>query len=157
MCNVAPGARCSGHTQKQLATKRAARARVQENLNTAVANANAAAASGRDASFRKYNKQANGYQARLEVLDNEIRHLQRDYDGTPKGRAELQAILDNPATSPADYNDAAARLNKGGALRALRTNLLEINQTARTRVVRRAIFGLDGGEFGEERVAGAAA
>jgi len=152
MCNVAPGARCSGHTQTQLENKRGARQKVQDKLDAAVTAAAKAGAAGRDASFRKFNNAAKMYQSRLDVLDVEIKHVQRDYDGTPKGKEELQAILENPETSPADYNDAIGRLNKGGALRSLRTNLLSINQApGRRKLVRQALLGLDGGEFSEER------
>lgn len=153
MCKKAPGARCSGHTLKQLETKKIARDKVSAKLNESVLSANAAAKAGREASFRKFNTAANTYQARLDTLDMEIRHLQRDYDGTPKGQAELQAILANPETTTKEYNETVARINKGAALRSLRNNLLEINDNARTPQIRQALFGLDDGEFGEERVA----
>lgn len=157
MCKAAPGARCSGHTEKQLNSKKASRTKIQEKLDIATLNANKAAASGREASFRKYNNEAKRLQNRLVSLDVEIGHLQRDYDGTPKGQNELRALMADPKSSPEDYNDAHARLNKGSALRSLRNNLLDIQTKGRKTMVRKAIFGLDDGEFGEERVAAKAA
>lgn len=155
MCKVAPGARCSGHTQTQLANKKSARQKVQDKLDIAVSNANKAAAAGRDASFGKFNKAANGYSARLETLDVEIRHIQRDYDGTPKGKEALQALLEDAQTPSDLYNEAVARINKGGALRSLRNNLLDIHTSDRAAMIRQAVFGLDDGEFSEERVVAA--
>lgn len=153
MCKAAPGARCSGHTEKQLNSKKASRTKIQEKLDTATLNANKAAASGREATFRKFNNEAKKLQTRLTVLDKEIGHLQRDYDGTPKGQAALRAVMSDPNSSPEEYNDAHARLSKGAALRSLRNNLLEIQTTGRKAMVRKAMLGLDDGEFGEERVA----
>lgn len=157
MCKAAPGARCSGHTEKQLNSKKASRTKIQEKLNTATLNANQAASSGREATFRKFNNEAKKLQSRISVLDVEINHLQRDYDGTPKGQTELRGIMTDPNSTTEAYNDAHARLSKGSALRSLRNNLLEIQTTGRKSMVRKAMLGLDDGEFGEERVVGKAA
>lgn len=153
MCKKAPGARCSGHTYTQLQTKTAAKEKVEAKLADAIKAANSAAKAGKEATFRKFNQQVNAYEARVAVLEQELTHLQRDYDGTPKGQQELQAILDNPSTTPKEYNDAVSRMNKGTALRSLRNNLLDINENGRGSIVRTAIFGLDGGSFSEERTA----
>lgn len=156
MCKAAPGARCSGHTEKQLTSKKASRVKVQEKLDSATLNANKAASANRDASFRKYNNEAKRLQGRITVLDVEIAHLQRDYDGTPKGQSELRSLMNSPETSSEDYNDANARIAKGSALRSLRNNLLDIQVSGRKSSVRKAILGLDDGEFGEERTVAAA-
>jgi hypothetical protein len=152
MCQKSPGARCSGHTFKQLETKKAAHNRVAVKLAETNKAATAAAKTGKENLFRKLNTAATEYENRLNELEIEISHIQRDYDGTPKGQAELQAILDNPNTTPEEYNAAVSRMNKGAALRSLRNNLLQIAEEKRTSQVRQSIFGLDGGSFSKEYV-----
>lgn len=149
MCNIAPGARCAGHTGAQLATKNGKLLERTDTLNLAQANLIIARQKQESSrTIRKYMNQIKKLNVQVKKLQREVSHVQRDYDGTPTGRKELELRI--ATCDPSEYAILNDRLVKGAAVRNWRNNALSNVQNNRKRDLWAASNGLPEGIFSDE-------
>ena len=131
MCYKSPEPRCSGHTGTRLVSLNVRRAEVETEMKK-VSHEIARIVDEKEGSpsqlARKQKRiekltiaNTKNYEKLVTVLAD-IRATQRDYDGTPKGQKELQAVIADPKSTPVVVKDANRRVRQGALMRSWRMN-----------------------------------
>ena len=151
MCIESPGARCAGHTGAQLMKKKSKFYSKSDLLAVAESNLIIAKKDKNSRSEKKFGNEVKRAKSSVSKLQKEINHLQREYDGTPRGRKELQTKMDTCDSSETPIlND---RMIKGKMQRVWRDRALKNKRQRTNRSIRATIIGLSEGRFSDERVA----
>lgn len=135
MCQPSPGPRCFKDSsvklsklQDKAATISARNAEVQAKLDDARKSGNAR-------EVQKLSTTLKEGTARYEDLEKQIRHTQRDVDGTRTGQRALKEQLEEAGNTP-EARELIARLHAAEALRFARTHALELANSGRPPMIR---------------------
>lgn len=131
MCYKSPQPRCSGHTGSRLVSLDAridSTKKAMKDVNAKIAKL-VDSKEGSHADLQRKSKQierltrenSKNYENLVKATE-ERKVVQRDYDGTPKGQKELQAIIDDEKSSKNLIKECSKRLVQGKVMRSWRMN-----------------------------------
>ena len=129
------GSRCWSDTSAKKVSLDNRAKKVKTQLKTIRANKTKASNSGDFNAFSKFRKQEEALRSRLDGLNKEIRHNQRDMDGTKTGRVKLEEQL-SQTTDPKQRKELENRLSSAAALRFARQYAYEQEQNPRVPLLR---------------------
>lgn len=129
------GSRCWSDTsaRKESLDNRVTKAKGK--LKTVRANKTKASKAGDFNAYSKFRKQEELLSSRVEKLNTEVRHNQRDMDGTKTGRNMLEAQLAQ-VTDPKERKELEGRLAAASALRFAREYAYEQEVNPRVPLLR---------------------
>lgn len=139
MCQAAPGPRCfndSSRKLKQLVNRRDKISKEITVANTALIEAHNSGAKASE--IKKLMEHKRVLVSRLEAVELEVRHTQRDVDGTLTGRRNLMDELEK-THDPKAIENLEVRLRAGAALRLARETALEYASSGRPAPIRFAV------------------
>lgn len=140
MCQAAPGPRCYNDSSRKLSQLKNRVIKLKdENTKLELAISSAQAANN-SSEVKKLTDRKSMLTSKVTGLETEIRHVQRDVDGTLTGRRHLQDELET-ARDPKAIREIEIRLRAGAALRHARETALDwasSNRPAPIRLVSKA-------------------
>lgn len=131
MCYKSPEPRCSGHTGTRLVSLNGRRDDVLKDMKKTSQQiamildekeGSPSQLARKQKKIEKLTARNEANYEKLVAIDADIRETQRDYDGTPRGQKELQAVIDDPKSTPAAIKDANRRKRQGAVIRSWRMN-----------------------------------
>lgn len=148
MCNART--RCAGHTGDQLKNKNANLREKSDALAIAESNLIVATKNKNLRSIKKFTNEVRTRKASVTKLKKEISDIQRSYDGTPTGKAQLEERM--TTCDPSEYPILFDRLVKGKSERSWKIYNYDSNKKFTRKERRATAFGLPEGSFSDERV-----
>jgi hypothetical protein len=129
------GSRCYSDTKaKQVSLENRVK-KARTSLKAVRASKNKASGAGDFNAFSKFRKQEEALLSRVENLNTQMRHNQRDIDGTKTGRKQLEAQLSQTG-DPKARKDLTDRLAAAEALRFAREYAYEQETNPRVPLLR---------------------
>lgn len=129
------GSRCFSDTNARKVSLEKRVAKNKAELKSVRANKTKASNAGNFTAFSKFRKQEEALLSRAEKLNKELRHNQRDLDGTKTGRAQLEEQLAQ-TTDVRERKELQTRLAAAAALRFARQYAYEQEVNPRVPLLR---------------------
>lgn len=135
MCQASPGPRCFNDSNKRLGKLKTHVESLSSELTRVNEALTVATKAGNASEVKKLSDRKVVVSGKLNSLTIEVRHTQRDVDGTLTGRKELAAALES-ARDVKVINELQVRLRAGAALRMARESALEWATSGRPAPIR---------------------
>jgi predicted nucleic acid-binding Zn-ribbon protein len=129
------GSRCWSDTSARKVSLDNRVTKAKASLKTVRANKTKASKEGNFNAFSKFRKQEETLVSRVESLNKEIRHNQRDMDGTKTGRNQVEEQLAH-VSDPKERKELEGRLAAASALRFARQYAYEQDVNPRIPLLR---------------------
>lgn len=129
------GSRCWSDTKARHVSLENRMSKTIKSLKSVQENQTKASKAGDFTAYSKHRKQAEALSSRVENLNTQLRHNQRDMDGTKTGRKKLEAEIAQTG-DPAERDKLTNRIAAADALRFAREYAYEQETNPRTPLLR---------------------